>query len=406
MVALSGAGAQALPLRYHDLGDRVLAKNGHALSARFEEEAARDRTGHFLRSVLPRLELQYGAEQFRTGYFPVLSQPVGAARLTLNLFKGGTDRLEDSIRERQLQISGSEARSAEMEELTKARRAFWSIVYLTEMERVLSTARSMNSESLGHAKRKHSAGIGTETDLLDFRIQETNLDQDLSRVRIERRILERELNALIGEAVDAELIIDERLPHEHEEPLLRETAELTGHRDVVALRAREDSADLRSSIEKRWWLPRIDVFGVTELYSFRERSFTTLRDRTDLAFGLKLTLQVFDGGGALSESSASGHEREAWFQKKGQSLREIEAEYAGARDRLRLTHGLIDGAEENVKLAERYLKSSLSEYLRGLKNSPDLIGANLRFQDARRRLLELKKDYQLAKADLLRILGN
>ena len=68
-------------------------------------------------------------------------------------------------------------------------------------------------------------------------------------------------------------------------------------------------------------------------------------------------------------------------------------------------HDLIHSVEERVALAGHYLSNTLNEYDRGVKNSPDVLSASQRLISFRRRLTELRRNYQIAKVDVLSLSG-
>jgi outer membrane protein TolC len=65
----------------------------------------------------------------------------------------------------------------------------------------------------------------------------------------------------------------------------------------------------------------------------------------------------------------------------------------------------LDLEEKNLERSERYYKMTLEEYRRGIKNSPDMVGASERLLDARIRNLEYRRDLMLAKAKIQELTG-
>jgi outer membrane protein len=121
--------------------------------------------------------------------------------------------------------------------------------------------------------------------------------------------------------------------------------------------------------------------------------------------GARLVLPIFDGLEGLAEARSAAKQAHAYEVRAAQTSRELLARFESSRQELKLAHDLVHGAERNVEQARQYLAATLSEYARGLKNSPDVLGASQRYVDSRRRLADLRRDYQLARADLLAMLG-
>ena len=62
--------------------------------------------------------------------------------------------------------------------------------------------------------------------------------------------------------------------------------------------------------------------------------------------------------------------------------------------------------EKNLSKSEDYYKITLSEYKRGVKNSPDMVGASERLLEARIRNLEYRKDYYLTKLRIYELVSS
>jgi outer membrane protein len=279
------------------------------------------------------------------------------------------------------------------------------MLYQHEIQSFISEAIDRNRLSLEAAKRRLSAGMGSETDRLEFEIHRNALEQDLAHARLEARNHRRELLTLLGLPVNGEFEFPLRMDHSHKDELLSDSIEPDHHRDIKVLEAQAEVSSLAASRAARWWAPSLDLYGGYWLSNYRERNFDTLSDRLDTAAGVRLSLPLFDGGSALSDSRAKSREAEATRTRAEQTRRELKARLLGAQDELKLLHDLLHGAETAAEQARVYQKGTVSEYTRGLKNSPDVLSANQKLLEAQRRWADLRRDYQFARAGLRDILG-
>ena len=85
---------------------------------------------------------------------------------------------------------------------------------------------------------------------------------------------------------------------------------------------------------------------------------------------------------------------------KKQKVLELQSQYANSYELYVLNHDLVHSAEENNKIAQRYYENVWNEYTRGVKNSPDVLQAFTRIVEAKLRYADIKKDYQIARAQI------
>ncbi|MDZ4677164.1 MAG: TolC family protein [Oligoflexia bacterium] len=390
---------------FEELPKLIQERNNHYKGARKFLEASGQKTGHLVRSYLPTLKAEVGGETFKRGTHSEMSQPYGAIGANINLFRGGKDKLEDDILDKNLELSKSETESIYEVELAKARRAFWNLVYQKELLRILKAAEEQNQMNLEAAVRRIKAGAATETDRLDFEMESTKFEQDIARLNLGIKNSMRELKVLIGLSETSQLETPEQIPHQHEDQLLKMSVNAQNLREVRSLIANQEISENKKSQYYRWWVPNIDLYGAYGLHTFREIENVDQQNRKETVFGIKLTLDIFDGFQSKVAGSAHSLEAEGFRLEANQVSKELKARIDGAQDELKLTHDLIHSAEKILEQGKKYLQRTLSEYSRGVKNSPDVLGANQRFIEYQRRAIELKKDYQLAKTDLLAVLG-
>jgi outer membrane protein TolC len=390
---------------FDDLPRLVMEKNQHVSGAQLRSEASERLTGHLLRSYLPSLEGQIGFESYRTGSQPQGNQPFGGIGARLNLFRGGRDWLEEKARGAQAQQAQAALEQRKLEELTKARRTYWELVYQRELLDLVEEALRQNQANLASANKRIQAGLATETDRIEFEMYGVQLEQDRARLTLGSANSQRMLNVLIGRPEHSLIETVAAIPHQHDDAILATSLDAKTHRDVRALVAESDAATHQGKQAYRWWTPSLDIYGSYRLYQFQEREYPALMDRAELAAGVLLTINLFDGLHANAEGAAAGLRAEGTRQEAEQTARELAAAFEGAKQELKLTHDLIHAGERSVLAGADYLKRTQSEYVRGVKNSPDVFSATQKYVDLRRRYAEIRRDYQVAKAEILAMLG-
>lgn len=407
LLACAALAQEAMPSRieFEDLAVLVQKKNQHVEGAKFRLSAAEQRTGHIARSYLPVLDAQLGGERFNTGPFATQSQPFGSVEARWNLFRGGRDLLEERSRRAGVRASEAAYQQAYLEELSKARRAYWDLVYQRELLLMYREALNRTEQNLAAANKRVVAGLATETDRLEFEMYRTQLEQEIARVTLGGANAQRTLNVLLGRAENDPIETATFVPHQHDDAMLDASLAPESHRDVRALKANEEASRALKTQAYLWWTPSLDVYANYSLYTLRERDFEDRADRYETVGGVKLTFNLFDGLQSRAEAASLGMEAEGLSRQAAQTARELGAQFEGSKQQLRLMHDLIHSAERSVEQSSEYLKRTQSEYTRGVKNSPDVFSATEKYIDMKRRYAEIRRDYQLAKTDLLATLG-
>lgn len=401
--ALASASAQEV-LRFEDLPKRVAERNGNVLSARSSVLAAESLAGFLRRSYAPHVDLMLGGERFQTGDHPYRNEPYGTAEARMNLFSGGRDLYEDKLRGQNAVLARAAMQQVYFEALSEARKVYWEWAAQKQSVALVNEALALNDVDLSAARKRIEAGLATETDRLEFEMNRLQLEQDLTRLNLEGSALQRKLAALTGAQDPFALHVSSEIPHEHEDALLKAAFDAS-HRDLQSLSAQRNRARFQQSRARRWWLPSVEAYANYSLYTFSEREYLDQEDRDDTSAGVRLTVNVFDGFQSRSEWRASGQEAESYAALAAQTEIELKARFESAKERLIHIHELLHNAEASVAQGKTYLSRTLNEYTRGVKNSPDVLAAASRYVELKRRLVELRKDYQLAKTEILEILG-
>ncbi len=399
------AQADVIELRAEDLPRLVSERNQSARGSLISVEAAEKRTGHLARSYLPSLSLDLGGETFNTGPYSTLTQPYGSVEARINLFRGGKDLLESRSRYAQVNEAAAQARKSQASVLTEARRAYWELVYERELISVLEEARKENDRHLAAANRRIQRGLTTATDRLDFEIHRSQVAEEIESMTHATVLTQIKLRALLAFSEETEIKSLSIIPHVHDETFLTFKLKSESHYEVASLRASEEQSRNESAQWNRWWTPTLDAYGGYYLYTTRDRDYLDQSRRSDTAAGVRMNLHLFDGLQSRNSASAAEIKAEALRNQAEQQERDIQGALKIAKEDMKHEHELTHEAEKRVEQGKSYLASTLAEYDRGVKNSPDVLGASQRLLTFRRRSAEIRRNYQWARAELLAVIG-
>lgn len=361
--------------------------------------------GSLSRSFLPKLNLTYGRERFTTGPYYSVNQPFGGIEAEVNVFNSGRDALENERRNKEARLALVDTTITKAKVLSEGRQALAQYAFLKEIQLILEEALRMNEKNFSGARKRINAGLSTQTDLIDFKQQKVALEQEYETLKYEQGVVSRLLAVLLGLHPDEEIQVAFKNIHPEHGPLFESTNDYSNSVLLQKAALNSEIARIENKTASRWWAPKLDLYGYALRFTQKEREYSDVGQRNDVTFGFKLTVPLFDGGEGITQSAASAaraRSREHLLRK--QSL-ELENETGNATRKLELAHKLIHGAEESVKLMSEYREGIMSEYSKGIKNSPDVLQANQRWIEAKTKFAEVKRDYQIAKTEALYLIG-
>jgi len=398
-------GAETMKIQFDDIAGLVEERNHHVKGATLIKESAEAGQGFLKRSYLPHVEAKIGSERFQSGTQLERSEPYGKVEATVNVFRGGIDKLENNLVDTRIKASSAEADQSKREEIKKARLFFWQLVSSRELEDLLVDAIAENQKNLTSAQKRVREGLATQTDRIDFEMRKIELNQDVARLKLSAQNMQRQLRVLLGLSEGAEIMTSNFVDHNHDDKMLTSSYQVENHPSLTGIRFRADEALLKGTQLSRWWAPSIDLYAEYGTYTFREREFDPSSERAESVFGARVTIQIFDKFTMSTEASQKNLEAAGLQSQHLQSVKELQADVENAKAELKLNHDLIHESEDALKLAKTFLTRTLDEYRRGVKNSPDVLSATSRNLEMRKRFAELRRDYQVARTELLSVLG-
>jgi outer membrane protein TolC len=250
------------------------------------------------------------------------------------------------------------------------------------------------------ANERKLAGLTGETDVLEFDLRKTNLGHDVEIIKDEIRAYFRLLNFLTGQA-DVDSIEGYRLPEQLKIPPLS-TSGLSGISPVSRILAKELSGiPLEEKLQSAKWGPRVDLEGRAGLLP-KEGEVEDNRARFDVMIVAKLDLFNNQQRNAeLQETIARKRKLEAMLKSEDVDTKlQVEQGLTAMQGQLKKVQIL----EKNKASAERYYRSTLEEYERGIKNSPDVAHATEMLFDIEYKGLEFRYNWAMQKIKLETVL--
>lgn len=382
---------------------RALIESGNQnYAARLGElKAAREREGALKRSFIPSIHVFAAQERFRHGDSAEKTEPTYGARISLPLYRGGLDRLEDRLLTKKRENVENELKLQRIEFLSEARELFWQIRFNQEKKLALENSLKMNEAHRAAAERRIRSGVATQSDRLEFEMRGVELKQEKEQTEFQIRRDESLLRLVLGIPSGTPLKIESTYDHEHD---WRKEVEHTPNDHEVFSRVFEVNSeilDLEAAKNRASLRPQISIFTEWQQMNDRAAEWLVGDDKTENVLGLRLDWSWDDIGQKRAESRALLIEAEAQNQRSKFEKDRIEAHVKTEIEELQLLHSQLHAAEEVIRSSESYERLTQNEYRRGVKNSPDVLGASEKLLASRLRYLEIIRNFQVARGHLL-----
>lgn len=403
LVVAATVAAQPVKVTAQNLRELVEQGSPSLKSQNLQAQAADELRGSLGRSFLPVIEASVGGETFTKGRERLKTQPEYGIEARMNLFNSGRDKITAAINDAQADLQKIELRRTKAEVLSEAGSLYWESLYLREWILSLKQAQTLNQTSLASADRRIRSGVATQIDRLEFEMQGAELARALRQAELDFEIRRDRLALVLGINGSIELTDQMQHTHEFEKAISHADEEMRYWTEGLNLQAQ--SAGLESQKLGRSWLPRLEAYAGYHQLTEREEDFADAADRTESYAGLKIVMNLSAGLEEQREARAKQLQAQALKAQYERQQKEMRLHMTSEIKELKRLHDQVHDFEENIQRADRYLKLTQSEYSRGVRNSPDVLGANLKLLEAREKRLKSIRDFQIAKSHLMAKLG-
>lgn len=378
----------------HNFGIQAISK---------ELEASRS-DGPIARSKLfPKLSLSGGGEleQGENGSNLSASAYIGA---DWNLFRGFSDSKTVQIEELNADLKEIDLKKNIFQTEVEVERLYYQYLFQEQMHQVYRQALELNQKHLQSVKVRRSAGMVSDSDIMDFSLRDSLLASSIVNIQSEQKGTQLALVRILGPNLGTHVVPNGTLPHFH----LKGNADeyLRGlekkNFNLQELLIEREQVQLSSDRAKGGWLPRIDLTSRAGLLPRDER---TRAGAIDARIGLGATWELFSGLETVHEIKKSSARAEAIDLKVKQQIVSSMSTIESTFHRLKAIETRFDLEKPNLVNAEKLYKAIWSEYGRGIKTSGDVKAAEQALLDARLQQENLKWQAIGHKLDLEMELG-
>ena len=326
---------------------------------------------------------------------------VGYIEGRYNLFNGFKDQSLLNQGENEYKLMKIEVESKQRELKTVLTEITGDMILLHQFRKILEEEYEVNQLQMRMAARKVSAGLTGSVDNLEFKLRESELQIEKNQIEQLHKDAHLKLIKLFGEDVtDTDLSAIEfsaidNLSFQNKKLTLENTLE------YQKAQLNLSKAEYEKSQSRSDFLPKLDlILNVGRLTP----SENTPARFNESKYGITLTIPLFSGFDTYYKIKASNFQVSSAEKRKIQKEKDLTVEFNVLKNRASELIQLYTINESKLTNSNTYFNMTLSEYKRGVKNSPDLVGATERLFSAKKKKYEILKELELLNVKIENLL--
>ncbi len=321
------------------------------------------------------------------GYF-------GYAEGKFNLFRGFKDQSITSQKEVDLKISqlGVESKKRELRlELTQIAS---DMILLHKFQSILEEEYKITQTQKQMAAKKVAAGLTGTVDNLEFDLRENEIQIEQKQIQQQHLEAHQKFIKLFGEEISDSLI--EKIDFSQFENLNQNPSQLKIENSIEFQKAKlnEDLSQFEKNEIKADYMPTLDFTYSVGRLTPSEVSPTQFNESK---YAIQLTIPLFSGFETYNRSKSAFLNTSAAQKIKAQRRNDVESEFNILKTKVSELSSLYGINEKKILSSQKYFDLTLAEYKRGVKNSPDLVGATERLFSTKKKKYEYLRDLEVLK---------
>jgi outer membrane protein TolC len=319
------------------------------------------------------------------------------------IYKAGQLRSAYAIAKNTLEISKLELEQQKEVLIYQVLEEYYNILKAKEILRVREQQVEQNKKYVEIAEVNKEVGINTKSDVLQARVSYNQAQQDLLVAKNNFETAKLALKNTLNMEDNVELEISDTLDWQEAEFKLEEAYEYALHNKTAfkLLDLQEKNAKLNLKREKNSNLyPEVSL----------NASYTASDDKLtvsdgDWQAGLKLSYNLFNGGRDKEQETQLSKVLEKVQIDQKQTKKDLRLSLKSTLLNLRAAKDMIKLNELNLKQAQEDLENNELKFREGLITSLDLLDVQTTYQQVRTQYYQAIYDYNLAVAELNKVIG-
>jgi outer membrane protein len=323
-----------------------------------------------------------------------------------NIFRGRIDQIQLKMADEREKSLTKQLTSIENRIRSEVSELYAEMQFIAESTDLKEHALKMNAEQKKIAVTKNSAGFTLKSDVLEFELREATIQSDLVLLNQAMAEKSRKMSALLSRTnsevsfkVKGHLIRSDI--NSSRKDIL--DAMINNNQEIAAIEYESKLLSLEKDKVIAGFYAKVDLEGRYGRFGNSEKVNPEKNDATLL---LKVSVPIFSGLETLNQTRSLSSKIVGRFLDGEDRKLQLISEMDILLINLDATSKRLDLEEKNLIRSQAYYDATVNEYKRGIKNSPDMVGASERLFDARIRNLEYRRDLVVGKAKLTRLVGS
>jgi outer membrane protein TolC len=378
------------------LEKELMEKNQDVLALQKQNESKEALHRAAFSGFYPTLNAVTGFANNRTNDKPNETGYVGYFEGNLNLYRGFKDQAIISQREIDQRISHLELEVKKRDLRLNLTELVSEVISLHKLQHILEEEYKVTQIQKQMAAKKVAAGLTGLVDNFEIDLRENEIKIEQAQIDQKHLEVHQKFIRLFGEDIsDTELGnldfsgIDVLTQYPSSDISLEKTL------DFQQAFALEEKAAIEKKELKSDFLPSVDLF-----YNFGRLtpSENSPMNFNEYKYGLMVTIPLFSGLDTHYKTKSATLLIQAAEKLKFQKRNDVQSDIGISKTKLTELKWLFDLNEQKLISAQKYFDLTLSEYKRGIKNSPDLVGSTERLFSSKKKKVEILKELELINA--------
>ena len=397
LMLLYSASANAL-IGVQNLETKLFEQNSELSSLQKQVEAKEALYSSSKSSFLPTVNAIGGWQSSKTDSNAQTEKgTVGYVEAKYNLFNGFKDKSLMSQKNADLNISKIEFLHKQRELKIELTTLISEMLYLHKLQEVLADEYKVIQSQRKMAQKKVSAGLTGPVDNLEFDLRENEIQIETSQINQLHEETHQKLVKLFGRDLTDGEFNDIKFQTHNELTTLNKTFDYKENFNYKQIEQNLERVKSEKNNERSEFLPKLDLIASVGRLTPSENVPILFNENK---YGVTLTIPLFSGLDTYYKVKSSNLSISGTEKLLNQKRLDVESEFSILKNKIYELAKLFTINEQKLQNSQKYFDLTLGEYKRGIKNSPDLVGATERLFSSRKKQVEILKELEILKIQI------